>query len=689
MRTEKRGFGWFIACVFMLFVLPMLVAATCVGLFYSMEVAQHGAVNPTTNSRPANVMLVSATKSDARLQQIATQSFQARRTNLQQKPKPQMPTLPAFGQFGQNTNKPATAGGFSVIKQSQPKAQAAKPTPLPSQLLQKATTAFGNSPATPPQVESEFLDSSIFGSDPKPSHSEVLGLVKNPEDLEKIKDELANAVWQSSSARRALVKLLKPGVKVELQFAKLPVQQWDEIFADGTKISNQGQTGWTAKMSTVEKAKYETTIEQVLANSDAILAKKKSISVHQGNANTGKVNSTETHSLEIGATASSFLGSKFIETKNVEWIEGAEAAVSLNFLDQESATVDQTISFKTFSDPTEQQLPFLVNGKPLRTNSSNSESHTVRFAFSLEQEQFLFAGVKSESTEDNGLLAAISASRISPELDNESGLTYKKLMDIKSTLQLPKIEETTVAARQKSSKPIEFSLQFGSIEEQGGISTEFKLKNGSSLTVNGNVASQQIAKEQVQIAGSDLVFKNVSDESFMAQAATGFVTFKRNEPLETSVILSLQRAAKLKFAGIQIEADAIQGNSQWIEATNKVTIRIPEISTVITADRAGFNLETLSFDYFGNVSINRETTDELAFPIAIQSNQLRWSLVTGQMQTNFQSQSGNRLRNVPRWQLGANSANLQPVTLPKKSAPASSSFAPAPQPSPFRSTFGR
>ena len=92
---------------------------------------------------------------------------------------------------------------------------------------------------------------------------------------------------------------------------------------------------------------------------------------------------------------------------------------------------------------------------------------------------------------------------------------------------------------------------------------------------------------------------------FSAKAGNGSISFNRGLPIENTMRLSLRSKAVLQFAGIEFSAESIECFPGRIEANGNVKVSIPEITSKVSAGRVVMNLESLAFDFDGDVKVER------------------------------------------------------------------------------------
>ena len=189
------------------------------------------------------------------------------------------------------------------------------------------------------------------------------------------------------------------------------------------------------------------------------------------------------------------------------------------------------------------------------------------------------------------------------------------------------------ASPNETSKPLNLSLKCGGADGEQSLNTTIGLANRTTLSVEGDIESQQISTETVQIRGSQFSFKNEDEDSFSAKAETGSISFSRGGALEKTMQLTLQTNARLKFAGIEFVADSISCVPNQIKAQGNVKVSIPEIESTVSAGLVVLDLKSLAFDFDGNVAVERKV-EGASFPFLLKSTHVGWSLVSGEMQTD-------------------------------------------------------
>ena len=239
------------------------------------------------------------------------------------------------------------------------------------------------------------------------------------------------------------------------------------------------------------------------------------------------------------------------------------------------------------------------------------------------------------------MIVFVKATRGEPVLEEDEGLTIAHLAKVKKKLEAkPQLSvfaahstDDEPASPNETSKPLNLSLKCGGADGEQSLNTTIGLANRTTLSVEGDIESQQISTETVQIRGSQFSFKNEDEDSFSAKAETGSISFSRGGALEKTMQLTLQTNARLKFAGIEFVADSISCVPNQIKAQGNVKVSIPEIESTVSAGLVVLDLKSLAFDFDGNVAVERKV-EGASFPFLLKSTHVGWSLVSGEMQTD-------------------------------------------------------
>ncbi len=367
-------------------------------------------------------------------------------------------------------------------------------------------------------------------------------------------------------------------------------------------------------------------------------------------------------SLVSGLENISILDPSSVKPRKTEHYDEAFLFGTFDKVDDNSIAFLGNLNIQKLQVSDGRKLPLNFGPTEIRIQSPTLAKFQQKCSWNLSDDLVQIIRVVIDENHEGQLLVIVGASKTAALVAEGEKLTLEKLLAIKKDLpaeptlavasnstapNVPILAEDSSSraldadALTEPSKPLSLLLQCGETDKKRSLNTKIGLANNATITVEGEVVSQQISVESVQVSGRNFVFKNEEEGSFSAAAASGSISFNRVGPLEDTLRLSLRSNAKLQFAGVEFSADSIECYPDRIEANGNVNVSIPEISSNVSAGRVIMDLKSLAFDFDGNVEVRRNVGDD-SFPFLLKGKHVGWSLVTGEMQTDVRYCSPNR-----------------------------------------------
>ncbi|WP_157665111.1 M56 family metallopeptidase [Mariniblastus fucicola] len=485
----------------------------------------------------------------------------------------------------------------------------------------------------------------------------VAELTKDKDELKKILEELKeDKFWQSINTWQRLQNCKKPSIDLEVRFAKLPATVADKLFDSAEMIQSPYQPECKFGEQQISPDQLEELVAGISKTDDASISAAKHLSLY------GQNQSFRTPSAQIARMINSGLGNmSILDPENVnfgktEHFDGAFLFGKFSDVEEDSIAFSGNCNFQSLEVSHSRKLPLKLGKRDMRIETPNVRSFQNECSWTLPLDQVQVVRLAI----DNAALQMLMTIKVSTKpalVAKDKGLTLEHVLKIKENLKekleadrepLPTPEsevavsdDSTTKPKPQALDPLSLLLQCGESEKKRSLNTKIGLADDATLTIEGEVESQQISVQSVKVNGKNFVFKNEKADSFSCKADSGSLSFNRTGPLEDTLRLSLRTNATLQFAGVEFAANSIECFPDRIEANGNVKVSIPEISSKVTAGRVIMNLKSLAFDFDENVKVER-SIDGDSFPFLVKGNHVGWSLVTGEMQTDVRHSSPNR-----------------------------------------------
>ena len=455
-------------------------------------------------------------------------------------------------------------------------------------------------------------------------------------ESEEIKKELNDIFWNSTEAKQRLLNCTKKGVEVEVRYATAPRELVDKILGNKQHAESTGEIEWNFDELKIPVEKYDSLVEQVTQSDDAIITAAVSRKISLSDPVPQRIEVYRPQAMVKGLEYFSMLAPENARVLTDDINEGVEVFVSVNRAFKD--TLEGKLTISSLIDTDHVTLPLDIAERKIEIEFPDLQSRSLECSWDLPDGQVQVVRATHERLPESETVVVVKATKTPPLVTAKERLLLSQILAIKADLAADPSKVMDVAEPEtdvaKSSRPLSLLLRCGDSMEDPLLETKIGLTNDTTLTVRGDVDSQQISKTSVLIQGQKIVFENKSNGSFKAAADRGSVSFQREQSIEDSLQLSLESNASLEFAGITFQADSIMTFPGRIEANGNVRISIPKIGSSITTKSVVMNLKSLTFDFDGAASMERSVKGE-SFPIVVKSNHLAWSLITGEMQTNI------------------------------------------------------
>jgi beta-lactamase regulating signal transducer with metallopeptidase domain len=548
----------------------------------------------------------------------------------------------------------------------------------------------------PPATNS--FDGASFGSFNPDSAAEgivnkVASMASEDEQRKKILGELrTDKTWRSAAARELLSNLKSIPVDVEVRFWIDRKERAAEFLKSATLDLQPQDSGWNLSEQQISQSDYEKLTDFLAKSDDSTITTTVVKTYFSGNSKAKQAAAMLFSPTVNGVEQVSVLAPSRTKAAKTLKPEGAFLFATANASEEKSISLTGQLGITKLLPGKGRAIPLNLGSDPFVIESLKSinVSHDVSWSIPDRKVQVLRATL--EQVPDVEMFVFVKATRRPAMLAEDEGVTLTHIAKIKDEvksrqkrssiftriefpfgyydLPVPPIEAIE-ATEKKPASPLSLSLRCGGEEVSSrSLSTTLKLANDTTLTIDGDIDSQQISVETVQIQGREFSFRNKEDDSFSASASSGSISFSRNGPLESSLKFSLRSNAKLEFAGIEFTADWINYSPNRIEVNGNARIKIPGIESSVASDRVVLDLQQLAFDFDGNVAVERQV--EGGFPFLLKSNHVGWSLVSGEMQTDRRFNTAARSTGNFGSQAGAGAANglgSSGFTLPISNSP--------------------
>ena len=533
----------------------------------------------------------------------------------------------------------------------------------------------GNS-VSPPTAQAQRVETSnaFRSSDFNPGaakarfEAKVIEMTKDDEEQKKILSELKDIAWKSSEARARLLNCKNPEVDLEIRVAKLP-----NSTAEGTEIGGKDQSE-----RQIPKAELKKLLDHVATIEGAEISPVTTQSFYASKSIRRSVSAYIQRPVVYGVRAFSILNPANLKPNMREQQEGVTCMFTVKEVKDDVLSLDSQLVFQYLKVSAGRKLPLRLGSKDFRIENAVANRYELSNELNIPEDkaQVIFGNTGADAK--SKMMVIVEAS-ISPSLVCKAkDLTLEDVLKIKEELPkepalatrtddvrvVPTVssgntgEKTESTLSVSESNPVSLLLQCGKVDQEKSLNTKIGLAGKGSLTIEGEVESQQISADSVQVSGMNFVFKNEASEFrryeadadgeanvlfdsekarkaglFSAKAGNGSISFNRGLPIENTMRLSLRSKAVLQFAGIEFSAESIECFPGRIEANGNVKVSIPEITSKVSAGRVVMNLESLAFDFDGDVKVERNIGED-SFPFLVKGNHVGWRLVTGEMQTD-------------------------------------------------------
>jgi hypothetical protein len=509
----------------------------------------------------------------------------------------------------------------------------------------------------------------------------IMEMTRDEDEQRRVAEELKDKAWKSLCARKQLQNCKRAQVELKLRVANMPFDTETDLWEASEKLSERQ----------IPQTQLKKLLEHIGKTENAQVSAVKTITAFVGS----KVSQTESaklhRTLVSGIQTFSILDPENLKPQTSDLHEGVTLNFAVNEDGKDSISLEGQLSFERFQVSSGGKLPLKLGSNEIKIETAQPLSFPSAFKWSIpkDQVQIVFSAADMESKSQ--MIVIVEASRKPALVGKDEDLTLEHVLSIKKNLpseltpataagfDTPVIpiapgDDPNIASKAEAqtapSKPLELVIQCGETNKKRSLNTKIGLANNATLTIEGEVDSQQISADDVQVRGKNFVFKNegevryVVDDAgessvspdtqaknkakslFRAEAGSGSISFNREGPIEDTLRLSLQSNAELQFAGVEFSADSIECWPDRIEATGNVTMSIPEISSKVSAGRVIMNLKSLAFDFDGDVKVERNVDGD-SFPFLVKGNHVGWSLITGEMQTDVRYSSSQSRQRVP------------------------------------------
>lgn len=561
------------------------------------------------------------------------------------------------------------------------------PLPSATQLKSRQPAGFGSSLL--PTIKQERVPGSrTFGGafiKPVPLEARIIKLVTDDSERKKVSKELEDPIWDTEEARGQLANLKTDSVDVEVRFWIDRMELADEFLEEAAFNASSKFPQWRFAEQQISLAAYEKLSNHIADRQDQPFTLPM-VKSYYPKSNADKFVAAQLFSpVVVGLNRISILDPESANTKKLLRPERAIVSGRIKMTGEDSISFNGQLTINKLKASSGRKLPLKFANREIRIGESATNNALLDFAWDIPKDRVQVVRAEFDGLPEKQMIVFVKTTRRSAKLPKDQAFTLSILNSIKkalppapnkdsliSRIELPTEPESFVDVRVPTQNPeetkveptsISLSLQCGDTESIEGrsISTKIGLASNSTLTIDGEVDSQQISADSVQVNGKNFVFMNEASKFrrhevdadgvatstfdsekarkaglFNAQADNGSISFKRGRPIEDTMRLSLRSKAVLQFAGIEFQANSIECFPDRIEArcgTDRVKVSIPEIASTVSADSVVLNLSELAFDFDGNVKVERNIEGE-SFPFMVNSNHVAWSLVTGQMDTN-------------------------------------------------------
>ena len=471
----------------------------------------------------------------------------------------------------------------------------------------------------------------------------ILEMCTDDEDeQEKLLKELKKEFWGNHTARISLQNCKNPQVDLEFRVARVP-----ESLIGKTALGGKHPSG-----NQIPKAQVKELLELIAKTDDARISTVTTTTYLAGSNINKSVLAQLQRSFVSGVREFSILDPTNSKPFVQEQLESALLQVDIKKADGGATSLEGHLTFNKLNVSAGRKLPLKLGSNDIKIEAAIPVQSEKAFKWSLPEDKAQIILGTTDVESKSRMLVIVEALRKPPRVSKDEKLTLEHVLKIKknylaestksfdqsspsvpiaSNAGLDDKLETSESA--KLTKPLSLVLQCGQANEERSLNTKIGLADKASLTIEGEVVSQQISVDLVQVSGRNFVFKNEEEGVFKAEAASGSISFKRGGPMKDTMRLTLRSDAKLSFAGIEFVAESIECYPDRIEAKGNVKVSIPEISSTVSAGRVIMNLKSLAFDFDDDVRVERNVGED-SFPFLVKGKHVGWSLVTGEMQTD-------------------------------------------------------
>jgi beta-lactamase regulating signal transducer with metallopeptidase domain len=478
----------------------------------------------------------------------------------------------------------------------------------------------------------------------------ILEMANGDEEQKKILKELEDKFWQSSTTRRKLQNCKIPQVYLEMRFAKVPESFGNEILKKTKLEKPVSQNRWKYSEHQISKSALKELLVQIHDSDESEVSSPSFQTVYLKSP--FKTPDAEIYeSFVSGLENVSIVDPANFTPRKTRHSEGVFLVGKFDDGNKESVPFSGNINIRKLQRSAGRKLPLKLGANEVKIENPLSKTVQHPCSWDLLVDQVRVIRASFEDDTETQILVFVEATRKPAFVSQDEDLTLERVIKIKDELSAKTAHGNSVfseylpepesAMSTKTPKPLALVLKCGETDQKRSLNTKIGLVNNATLTVEGEVESQQISVNNVQVSGNNFVFKNVEEGLFHAQAAKGSLSFNRGEFLEKTLRLSLKSNATLQFAGVEFAADSIECFPDRIEANGSVNVSIPEISSKVSAGRVIMNLKSLAFDFDGDVKVERNVGGD-SFPFLVKGNHVAWSLITGEMQTDVRYSSPNR-----------------------------------------------
>lgn len=508
--------------------------------------------------------------------------------------------------------------------------------------------------------------------------AQILGMAKGDDEQRKILEELKDEAWKSLCARQQLQNCKRVQVDLKLRVANMPFETESTLWKASEKISERQ----------IPQTQLNKLLEHIGKTENSQVSAVKTITAFVGSKKSESVNLHRT--FVSGIQAFSILDPENLKPQTSDLHEGVELNFAVNKDGEDSISLEGQLSFRRFQVSSGRKLPLKLGSNELKIETAQSLSFPSAFKWSIPKDQVQIVLSAADVESKSQMIVIVEASRRPALVGKDEDLTLEHVLKIKKDLPSQPSSATTsgvgspvtpivaevnsdvepiVETQVEPSKPLELVIQCGEKDKKRSLNTKIGLANNATLTIEGEVYSQQISADGVQVRGKNFVFRNeatsryrVDDDGnaivsrdeaarkaeglFSAKADGGSISFNRKGRIEDTLRLSLQSNAKLQFAGVEFSADSIECWPDRIEADGNVNVSIPEISSKVSAGRVVMNLKSLAFDFDGDVKVERNV-DGASFPFLVKGKHVGWSLITGEMQMDVRYSPSRSRQRIP------------------------------------------